>query len=326
MRDVLKAGPAWSRRAGKLALKASRTLAGMSAAALVMAGGPAQADEILPEYVPSATVAPTAQFQILNRVVQGGVVVGVTPQGTARLVYDGQDLPLTADGRFVLGLHRDVAGQVQLTAIHTNGTQVSHTLLVEPRTFNIQHVNGLPPKTVQMPPEMLARRQEEVRQITAARANPSLDMHWAQSFVWPAVGRISGVYGSQRIRNGVPGSPHYGVDVANKTGTPILAPAAGTIRLAVTDFTLEGGLVIIDHGFNLFSSMLHLSRVDVKPGDVVAQGQQIGAIGATGRATGPHLHWGLRWGNIHVDPTTLPGLPPLPGASAAGSAVGAKVN
>lgn len=306
MRDVLRAGPAWLRYVGKLAVVAG----------VVFIGGQAQADELLPEHAARATVAPTAQFQILSRAVQGGVVVGVAPQGTTRLVYSGKDLLLAEDGRFVLGLHRDVTGPVQLNAFRADGTQVSHTLLVEPRTFNIQHVNGLPPKTVKMPPEMLARRQEELKQIAQARATPSRDMHWAQSFVWPAVGRISGVYGSQRFRNGVPGSPHNGVDVANKTGTPIIAPAAGTIRLAVTDFTLEGGLVIIDHGFNLFSSMLHLSRVDVKPGDVVAQGQRIGAIGATGRATGPHLHWGLRWGDVHVDPTTLPGLPPLPGSSA----------
>ncbi len=321
MRHVCKAGSAWSRHVGKLALVAS----------LAVFGIPAQADEMLPQDVPPVKIAPAAGFQILSRVVQGGVVVGVAPQGTARLVYDGQDLPLAADGRFVLGVHRDAAGPLNLIATRADGVQVAHALPVEPRTFNIQHVNGLPPKTVQMPPEMLARRQEELKQIAEARANPSLDLHWAQSFVWPAVGRISGVYGSQRFRNGVPGSPHHGVDVANKTGTPIIAPAAGTIRLAVTDFTLEGGLVIIDHGFNLFSSMLHLSRVDVKPGDVVAQGQQIGAIGATGRATGPHLNSGLRWGAVHVDPTTLPGLPPLPGASAPvastpPAAVGAKVN
>ena len=313
MRRVLKAGPAGSRHLGKLAV----------AAALVVIGGSARADEVLPEYVQPAKILPTPQFQILSRVTQGGIVMGQAPQGTVRLVYDGQDLPLAPDGRFVIGLHRDVEGEVQLTALLADGSQVAHALAVEPRAFNIQHVNGLPPKTVQMPPEMLARRQEEVRQITEARAMPSLEMHWAQPFVWPASGRISGVYGSQRFRNGVPGSPHYGVDIANKTGTPIVAPASGVIRLAVTDFTLEGGLIIIDHGFNIFSSMLHLSRVDVKPGDVVMQGQQIGAIGATGRATGPHLHWGLRWGNVHVDPTTLPGLPPLPGASAPSAA---KVN
>ena len=315
MRHVLKAGPAWSRHLGILA----------AAAGLSLMSGTVQADEVLPEHAQAAKTSPSNAFRIHSRVTQGGVVIGQAPQGTVRLIYDGQDLPLAADGRFVLGLHRDTEGEVALTAVLANGTHVAHSLAVEPRTFNIQRVDGLPPKTVQMPPEMLQRRQDEVKQIAEARANPSLEMHWAQPFVWPAVGRISGVYGSQRIRNGVPGSPHYGVDVANKAGTPIVAPASGIIRLAVADFTLEGGLIIIDHGFNLFSSMLHLSRIDVKPGDVVEQGQEIGAIGATGRATGPHLHWGLRWGNVHVDPTTLPGLPPLPGAgavSAASSTVG----
>lgn len=307
MRYVRRAGPGRFRRVGNLALWASLAVSGAAALPGSALAQVAQA---------TSTPAATAQFQILSPAVQGGVVVGVAPRGTARLVYNGQDLPLAADGRFVLGLHRDATGQVQLTAIRSDGTKVAHTLQIAPRTFNIQHVNGLPPKTVQMPPEMLARREAEVKQISAARASPSLDLHWTQPFIWPATGRISGIYGSQRIRNGVPGSPHYGVDIANKTGTPIVAPAAGTVRLAVTDFTLEGGLVIIDHGFNLYSSMLHMSRVDVKPGDVVAQGQPIGAIGATGRATGPHLHWGLRWGNVHVDPTTLPSLPPLPGSSA----------
>ena len=312
---VLKAGPAWLRRVGTMAVVAG-----------AMLGGSASADEALPEQAQAARLQPSGEFQILGKVTQGGVVVGQAPHGTARLIHDGKDLPLAADGRFVVGLHRDAEGELRLTAVLADGTHKAHALSIEPRTFNIQRVDGLPPKTVQMPPEMQKRRQAEVRQITAARASPSLEMHWAQPFVWPAIGRISGVYGSQRIRNGVPGSPHYGVDIANKTGTPVIAPAAGIIRLAVTDFTLEGGLIIIDHGFNLFSSMLHLSRVDVKPGDTVEQGQEIGAIGATGRATGPHLHWGLRWGNVHVDPTTLPGLPPLPGGGGVGAASSARVN
>ncbi|MCH8683746.1 M23 family metallopeptidase [Pedomonas mirosovicensis] len=276
-----------------------------------------RADEAQPEQVEPAKVVPEAEFRIESPIMQGAVVIGHAPQGTVRLVYDGQDLPLTADGRFVIGLHRDTGKEVTLTATLADGSTVEHVLAVTPREFNIQRVNGLPPKTVNMPPEMLEQRKAEVAEITAARATPSLDLFWTQPFIWPASGRISGIYGSQRIRNGVPGSPHYGVDIANKTGTPMVAPASGIVRVARSGFSLEGGLIIIDHGFNLYSSMLHLSRIDVKPGDVLMQGQQIGAIGSTGRATGPHLHWGLRWGNIHVDPTTLPGLPPLPGASAA---------
>jgi len=311
VRWVTKAGPTGARHLRVLAVAAA------VAAGVVLAGSGARADEALPERVQPDRNLPAPEFRIESPVSQGAVVIGRAPQGTARLVFDGKDLPLTADGRFVIGLHRDATGEVPLIAHLADGTKVEHRLAISPRTFNIQRVNGLPPKTVQMPPEMLARRQEELRQITAARAAPSLETHWTRPFIWPASGRISGVYGSQRIRNGVPGSPHYGVDIANKIGTPVVAPASGIIRLAVTDFTLEGGLIIIDHGFNLFSSMLHLSRVDVKPGDIVIQGQQIGAIGATGRATGPHLHWGLRWGDVHVDPTTLPGLPPLPESAAA---------
>ena len=133
---------------------------------------------------------------------------------------------------------------------------------------------------------------------------------WTERFAWPATGRISGIYGSQRILGGVPRNPHAGVDVASPAGTPVKAPAAGVVVLASPPkFSLEGNLLIIDHGHSLFSSFLHLSRIDVKSGDKVVQGQRVGAIGATGRATGPHLHWAMSWGEVRVDPQLL--VPPM---------------
>ena len=129
-------------------------------------------------------------------------------------------------------------------------------------------------------------------------------------FQWPAIGPISGVYGSQRIYNGTPRSPHYGVDVAVPTGTPVLAPSSGVVTLAEPDLFYSGGTIILDHGFRLSSSFLHLSKVHVAVGQEVKQGELIGEVGATGRATGPHLDWRMSWRNQRIDPQLL--APPMP--------------
>ncbi|MCG8506759.1 MAG: M23 family metallopeptidase, partial [Sphingomonadales bacterium] len=135
-------------------------------------------------------------------------------------------------------------------------------------------------------------------------------MDWAAGFVWPAIGRVSGVYGSQRILNGEPRFPHYGLDVAAPTGAPVVAPNSGRVVLAEPDFLLEGGIVIIDHGFGVTSTLFHLSSVDVAVGQEVARGQRIGAVGATGRASGPHVDWRVNWNKVRLDPELLIG--PMP--------------
>ncbi len=145
-------------------------------------------------------------------------------------------------------------------------------------------------------------------QIAAARAQVTDAQGWRQSFRWPATGRISGLFGAQRIYRGEPGAYHSGTDIARPTGTPVAAPADGVVILAADKpFTLEGNLLMIDHGNGLNSAFLHLSRIDVKVGDHVRQGQILGAIGATGRATGPHLHWSLRWCDARLDPMLVAG-------------------
>jgi murein DD-endopeptidase MepM/ murein hydrolase activator NlpD len=170
-------------------------------------------------------------------------------------------------------------------------------------------------------PEYERIRSAELAKINAARASSVAVQHWSERFIWPAQGRISGVYGSQRILGGVPRSPHSGVDVAAPRGTQVVAPAGGMVALAEPGFSLEGNLIILDHGYGLFSSFLHLSRIDVKPGDRVVQGQPIGAIGTTGRSTGPHLHWAMTWNGVKVDPQLMVG--PMPAPVAAVTADGA---
>jgi murein DD-endopeptidase MepM/ murein hydrolase activator NlpD len=244
-------------------------------------------------------------FTLDRAAEQGNIIIGQAPAGALSLSLDGLPVKLAADGAFLIAFHRDAAATARLAALMPDGRSVTQDIVVTPHVYSVQKVDGLPPKTVVLSAADESRRKGEVARIVASRAVVSELQGWRQRFIWPAKGRISGVYGSLRIRNGVPGSPHFGVDVARPTGTPIMAPADGVVVLAEPDMLMEGGLLIIDHGFGLFTDYMHLSRLDVKVGAVLKQGQPIGAIGATGRATGPHLHWGMRWAATRLDPSKL---------------------
>jgi murein DD-endopeptidase MepM/ murein hydrolase activator NlpD len=239
---------------------------------------------------------------------QGTIALGVVPAGTVRLVKDGADVPIDTDGRFVIGFGRDHAPVAIVVAFMRDGKAISERINVAPRQWQIENLPTLP-RFSQPDAEFQARRPGELAQINAARRINAQSGGWRQAFIWPARGRISGLFGSQRIYRGEPGAPHSGVDVAGAAGTPVVAPADGVVILAAASpFTLEGNLLMIDHGMGLNSAFLHLSRIDVNVGDVVRQGQPIGAIGMTGRATGPHLHWGMKWNDERVDPATLAGV------------------
>jgi murein DD-endopeptidase MepM/ murein hydrolase activator NlpD len=160
------------------------------------------------------------------------------------------------------------------------------------------------------PKEVLDRIRNDAAQVRAARATDRAVADFRSGFVWPATGIITGVYGSQRILNGKPRQPHYGIDIAAATGTPVVAPADGVITLAATDHYYTGGTVILDHGHGLSSTFIHLDRVDVAVGDRLEQGQPIGTVGASGRATGPHLDWRINWFDRRLDPAYL--VPPMP--------------
>lgn len=255
-----------------------------------------------------AKPAPAGEIRLTGSAQQGGLMFGTAPPGTARLTLDDRPVRLAGDGRFVIGFGRDaVAGRVRAELI--DGREVVRTVNVRPRNWNIEDIPGLRRSSTGPSPEYEAIRAPEVARIAAARAGTTTETGWSQAFAWPAQGRISGVYGSQRILGGVPGSMHSGLDIAAPGGTPVFSPADGVVRLAGDRMSLEGNLVMIDHGFGLTSSFLHLSRNDVVVGERVARGQPIGAIGTTGRSTGPHLHWGLTWGEVKVDPGLLVGAP-----------------
>lgn len=243
--------------------------------------------------------------------IQGGTVLGTAPALTSRLSFNGQDVPVAADGRFLIAFDRDASATATIVATRVDGSTVRRTLAVQPRAWRIERLDTLP-RIAQPSAEFQRRRPGEIAQINAARTIRSASQGWRQRFMWPVTGRISGLFGSQRIYKGEPGSYHSGVDVARPSGTPVIAPADGVVILAAsTPFTLEGRLLMIDHGMGLNSAFLHLSRIDVQVGDVVRRGETVGAVGATGRATGPHLHWGMKWHDARIDPLLIAGPMPV---------------
>ncbi len=234
-------------------------------------------------------------------VQQGAMVIGKVPAGS-RVEYAGRTLRTTGYGSVVFGVGRDQAAPVTVDVTRPDGSRTSATIAVGARDFPVQRVDGVPPTTVDPPPAIAERIRREQAQVTAARVRDDARADFAQRFIWPVQGRISGRFGNQRVYNGKPGSPHSGMDIAAPTGTAIKAPAAGIVTFAGPDLYLTGGTVLLDHGHGISSNFLHLSRLDVKAGDRVEQGQVIGAVGATGRATGPHLHWGMNWFDVRIDP------------------------
>ena len=253
---------------------------------------------------------PASSLSLRGDLVQGGLVFGQTLPG-AKATLDGEPLMVSDDGRFLLGFGRDHGATALLVITHVDGSVVRRALEIADRDFPVDRIDGLDQSKVSgFTKEQLAKIDIDKEKKAAARAATDAAPFWVAGFSWPVTGRISGVFGSQRILNGEAKTPHSGVDVAASTGTPIRAPAAGIVRLAEPDMYFEGGLVFIDHGQWLESAFLHMSRLDVKPGDKVEAGEVIGAVGSTGRATGPHMHWSLKWMGTLVDPQLVAGEMP----------------
>lgn len=259
-----------------------------------------------PETTPSATKQPAA-FTIEGELTQGGWIRGVAPAGTASLTLGDQPLAIDQMGQFFAAFDRDAAATATLSAVLVDDRVISERLAISPRAWQIEMVN-IARRPGGASEAFMKIRQPELDAIWSARQNLTGAQGWRQHFIWPVAGRISGRFGSQRIYRGEPGSYHSGIDITTGTsGTPYVAPADGVVVLAVQGYSLEGNLLIIDHGNGLNSAFLHSSRLYVKEGDAVQQGQHIGDIGSSGRATGPHLHWSLKWHEARLDPLLFTG-------------------
>ncbi len=245
-----------------------------------------------------------AELQLSGALTQGGLVRGQVAPGT-RVYYGDRPLKLTADGQFILGFGRDAVPQHSLTLIAPDGKVRIEVLQISERVYQIERIDGISKRMMEPSAEDLRRIGHEAEQARKARLNDSELTHFTADFIWPATGRISGVYGSQRILNGAPRRPHFGVDIAVPTGTLVKAPASGKVTLAHQGMFFSGKTLIIDHGHGLSSSFLHLHEILVTEGQLVGQGDNIATVGATGRVTGAHLDWRINWFNERLDPALL---------------------
>ena len=241
---------------------------------------------------------------VLNgKFTQGALLRGQAPAG-AKVTLNGETVQTNKDGKFVVGFEREAPLQQTLVVKLENGQKWQRDITLEKREYNIQRIDGLEQKMVSPPAEVTARiKQDNINVANARSGNTDLDALFTR-FEWPAKGVISGVYGSQRILNGVPKWPHYGLDIANETGTPVYAPVDGVVTMA-DDLYYSGNTLILDHGMRVFSTFLHMDTITVEVGETVKQGEQIGTIGSTGRSTGPHLDWRINLGNTRLDPQTI---------------------
>ena len=259
-------------------------------------------------------------FIIGGHLQQGGLIIGQVSEGIS-IQYQEQWLPITAAGQFIIGLDRDAPETISLVVVDNKQgspeldikslepNKKSYELKIAPRDYAIQRIEGVAKQYVSPDPVQVKRSRREAALVRSARNLQRDQQDFLNGFIWPAKGPITGVFGSQRVYNGEPRRPHYGLDVAGPVGTPVVAPAAGLVTLAEPDLFFSGGTLIIDHGHGLSSTFLHLSKLLVKSGDNVKQGDAIAEIGATGRVTGPHLDWRMNWTNgkssVRIDPELL---------------------
>ncbi len=263
-------------------------------AAPLLTALPAQAQDGIGNLLDNRVVFPVSASQ-------GTMVIGKVPAGST-VRYAGRQLRVSSYGSVVFGIGRDEKGPLQVQVQRPDGGSETVSITVTARDWPIERVNGVPPKTVNPPPAIAERIAREQALVTETRKRDDDRTDFTQTFIWPVQGRISGRFGNARVYNGQPGSGHSGMDIAVPTGTPVKAPAAGVVTFANPDLYLTGGTLVLDHGYGISSNFLHLSRIDVKVGDRIEQGQTIAAVGATGRATGPHLHWGMNWFDTRIDP------------------------
>lgn len=243
-------------------------------------------------------------LELKGEMTQGSLLRGQVPVGHQVWLND-KPIKISPDGYFVFGFGRDAKLTQQLKWSDDKGVQHSQSLQLQARTYNIQKIEGIPSKFVSPPKEVSARIKLDNSQVAKARRLDDERTDFYQDFIWPAAGPISGVYGSQRVFNGTPKRPHFGVDVAAPIGTSVYAPANGIVTLFVPDMYYSGGTMIIDHGHGVSSTFLHLSKGHVVAGTTVEQGDLVAEIGATGRATGPHLDWRINWFKERLDPALL---------------------
>ncbi|MDH3659853.1 MAG: M23 family metallopeptidase [Alphaproteobacteria bacterium] len=254
---------------------------------------------------------PATALSLEGRMTPGGLLIGEAPPGS-QVSVDGRFIRVSDDGRFVFGIGRNAEGEVAVVVEPPAGEAIRRTVAIDKRDYETQRIDGLPPRKVEPNKDDQAKIEADWIMLNEAKGTDSAILAFADEAVWPVLGPVSGVFGSQRILNGKPKSPHRGVDVAAPEGTPVGAMMDGVVTVAADDMYYTGGTVMVDHGHGIQSLYAHLSAVEVDVGQTLAKGEQLGRIGATGRATGPHLHLSLYWFMTALDPALVLGPMPEP--------------
>lgn len=249
------------------------------------------------------------RLELEGRPAQGSVVFGRTDPG-ASVHFADREVRVSDDGVFVIGFGRDAEASERLVVEGPGGERIERELEIERRDYDIQRIDGVPPETLSPPDEAMERIRQEVELVREARRRDDPRTDFLADFIWPVTGRITGVFGSQRVYNGEPRRPHYGIDIAAPAGTPVRAPAGGIVTVAHEDMYFSGGTLLLDHGHGLSSAFLHLQSLEVDVGDRVDRGDTIGTVGSGGRSTGAHLDWRVNWFQRRIDPRELVG--PMP--------------
>jgi len=242
-------------------------------------------------------------IEFKGKFLQGHYIIGITDP-SAKIIVDKKEVKVSKDGYFVFGIDRDRKLDLVITKIQ-NEKKIKIIKKVFKRKYNIQRIDGLEESKVTPPESVYKRIKEENNKIGKARAINSDLSFFKDQFIMPVEGIISGVYGSQRILNGKPKWPHYGIDIAAKKGTLIKSSASGTVTMAEDDLYYTGGTIIMDHGHGISTIYSHLENVMVSVGDLINQGDIIGSVGSTGRSTGPHLDFRVNWFQTRLDPMSL---------------------
>lgn len=252
-----------------------------------------------------AGTAPGATPEFSGRWQQGALMIGRTTPG-ANIRFGDRSVVADDQGRFALGLGYDAPAAVVVEVL-TTASEIAtrNEYAVEQRQYDVQKIGGLPKAMVEPPAEVASRIADDQRRVGEARTFDTPRPEFASAFRWPVSAEVTGVYGSNRILNGIPRQPHFGVDLAAPQGTNVHAAAGGIVRMADADLYYTGGTIILDHGHGVTTTYLHLSKLDVVVGQELKQGDVIGKVGATGRATGPHLCWRANWFDVRLDASLL---------------------
>ena len=243
-------------------------------------------------------------LEFLGKFEQGAFILGKTNPDT-KIKIDNKEVRVTKDGYFAFGLDRDRKNNIIIKIIEKNKTTIVEKKILK-RDYKIQRIDGLPSKQVTPPPEVYDRIKKDNILIGKARSIDSTLNFFKDKFIYPIDKYIiTGVYGSQRILNGKPRRPHYGIDFHAPEGTPVKAMMDGIVTLSENDMYFTGGTIVFDHGHGISTLYMHMKDINVKVGQRVKQGQIVGTLGQSGRATGPHLDIRLNWFGFKLDPMTI---------------------